>query len=86
MRNATACNHVLQVVASFRVLLAPGEGPTQFHLHDVEVIAMEGGHKYDAPEPPEETKSKGISYAVLGLLVVVLMVLIATGVVPIFAF
>jgi hypothetical protein len=45
---------------------------------------MEGGHKYDAPEPPEETSSKGISYLVLGLVVVGLMVLIATGVVPIF--
>jgi hypothetical protein len=45
---------------------------------------MEGGHKYDAPEPPEETKSKGISYAVLGILVVLLMVLIATGTVQIF--
>ena len=45
---------------------------------------MESGHKYDAPEPPEETSSKGISYAVLGILVVILMVLIATGVVPIF--
>jgi hypothetical protein len=45
---------------------------------------MEGGHKYDAPEPREETSSKGISYAVLGILVVVIMVLIATGVVPIF--
>lgn len=45
---------------------------------------MEGGRKYDAPEPPEETSSKGISYAVLGVLVVILMILIATGVVPIF--
>jgi hypothetical protein len=45
---------------------------------------MESGRKYDAPEPPEETSSKGISYAVLGVLVVILMVLIATGVVPIF--
>jgi hypothetical protein len=47
---------------------------------------MEGGNKYDAPEPPEETSSKGISYAVLGVLVVVLMILIATGTVPIFDF
>ncbi|HSJ19819.1 MAG TPA: hypothetical protein VK964_04530 [Nocardioidaceae bacterium] len=47
---------------------------------------MEGGHKYDAPEPPEETNSKGISYAVLGVLVVVLMILIATGTVQIFNF
>ncbi|HEX6878349.1 MAG TPA: hypothetical protein VF165_22015 [Nocardioidaceae bacterium] len=42
--------------------------------------------KYDAPEPPEETKSKGVGYAVLGVLVVTLMILIATGVVPIFNF
>ncbi|HEX6246946.1 MAG TPA: hypothetical protein VFZ64_03670 [Nocardioidaceae bacterium] len=47
---------------------------------------MEGGHKYDAPEPPEETRSKGISYAVLGALVVIIMILIATGTVPIFGF
>ncbi|MGH3370228.1 MAG: hypothetical protein ACRDPR_09510 [Nocardioidaceae bacterium] len=47
---------------------------------------MEGGRKYDAPEPPEETSSKGISYAVLGILVVVLMVLVATGTVQIFDF
>ena len=40
--------------------------------------------KYDAPEPKEETKSKAISYAVLGILVVVIMLLIATGTVPIF--
>ena len=45
---------------------------------------MEGGKKYDAPEPPEETSSKGVGYAVLGILVVLLMILIATGVVPIF--
>jgi hypothetical protein len=42
--------------------------------------------KYDAPEPPEETKSKGISYAVLGVLVVLLLVLVATGKVQIFNF
>jgi len=47
---------------------------------------MEGGRKYDAPEPREETSAKGISYAVLGILVLILMVLIATGVVPIFDF
>ncbi|HLN77504.1 MAG TPA: hypothetical protein VK204_10710 [Nocardioidaceae bacterium] len=45
---------------------------------------MESGKKYDAPEPPEETSSKGVGYAVLGVLVVILMILIATGVVPIF--
>jgi hypothetical protein len=50
----------------------------------LEVIAVEGGRKYDAPEPKDETKAKGVSYAVLGALVVLIMVLIATGVVPIF--
>ena len=38
---------------------------------------MEGGHKYDAPEPPEETSSKGISYAVLGILVVIIVAMYA---------
>ena len=47
---------------------------------------MEGGHKYDNPEPPEETSSKGVSYAVLGVLVLVLLILIATGTVQIFDF
>ncbi len=42
--------------------------------------------KYDAPEPPEETSSKGISYAVLGVLVLALLVLVATGTVQIFDF
>ncbi|HET6627111.1 MAG TPA: hypothetical protein VFG63_12055 [Nocardioidaceae bacterium] len=45
---------------------------------------MDDGHKYDAPEPKEETRAKGVGYAVLGILVVVLMVLIATGTVQIF--
>jgi len=45
---------------------------------------MESGHKYDAPEPKDETRAKAISYAVLGILVVLIMVLIATGTVQIF--
>jgi hypothetical protein len=44
------------------------------------------GHRYDAPESREERTSKGWDFAILGLLVVVLLVLIASGVVPIFAF
>jgi len=44
---------------------------------------MESGHKYDAPEPKDEVKAKAISYAVLGILVVLIMVLIATGTVQI---
>jgi hypothetical protein len=44
------------------------------------------GHRYDAPESDEERTSKSWDYAILGILVVVIMVLIATGVVPIFDF
>ena len=44
------------------------------------------GHRYDAPESDEDRNSKSWSYLVLGLLVLGLMVLVATGVVPIFSF
>jgi len=47
---------------------------------------MKDGHKYEAPESREDTRSKSYDYAVLGILVVILLVLIATGVVPIFDF
>ncbi|MGA9747424.1 MAG: hypothetical protein WBQ50_08220 [Nocardioides sp.] len=49
-----------------------------------EPLARDDGHRYDMPESPEDTRSKSWDYAALGLLVVVLMVLVATGVVPIF--
>ena len=42
------------------------------------------GHRYDAPESDEDRTSKGWNYLILGILVVVIMVLIATGTVPIF--
>jgi len=42
------------------------------------------GHRYDRPEDRETTLSKEVVYAVLGLLVVVVAVLIATGTVPVF--
>ena len=42
------------------------------------------GHRYDAPESDDSRISKEWAYLVLGLLVIGLMVLIATGVVPIF--
>lgn len=42
------------------------------------------GHRYDAPEDEETRFGKEWSYAALGLLVVVLLVLIATGTVQIF--
>jgi hypothetical protein len=44
------------------------------------------GHRYDAPESDEQRSSKSWDYAILGLLVVVIMFLIATGTVPIFDF
>ncbi|GAA4703153.1 hypothetical protein [Nocardioides conyzicola] len=42
------------------------------------------GHRYDAPESDESRVSKEWVYAVLGILVLLLMVLIATGKVQIF--
>jgi hypothetical protein len=42
------------------------------------------GHRYDAPESDETRRGKEWSYLVLGGLVVLLLVLIATGKVPIF--
>lgn len=42
------------------------------------------GHRYDAPESDESRVSKEWVYGVLGIVVLVLMVLIATGQVQIF--
>jgi hypothetical protein len=42
------------------------------------------GHRYDAPESDETRRGKEWSYLVLGGLVVLLLVLIATDKVPIF--
>jgi hypothetical protein len=43
------------------------------------------GHRYEAPESKETRINKEVAYAVLGILVMVLAVLIATGTVPIFS-
>jgi hypothetical protein len=51
---------------------------------DDERFARPDGHRYDAPESDEDRRSKSWDYLILGILVVVIMVLIATGVVPIF--
>lgn len=51
---------------------------------DDERLARPDGHRYDAPESDETRISKEWVYLVLGLVVVVLMVLVATGTVPIF--
>ena len=47
-------------------------------------MGREAGHHYDAPEPEEERIGKAWVYLILGILVVVLLVLIATGTVQIF--
>jgi len=49
-----------------------------------ERMARPDGHRYDAPESREDTRSKSWDYALLGILVAVILVLIATGTVPIF--
>jgi hypothetical protein len=51
---------------------------------DEERIGRPDGHRYDAPESEEERASKEWVYAVMGLLVLLLLVLIATGTVQIF--
>jgi hypothetical protein len=42
------------------------------------------GHRYEKPESRETTISKEVVYGALGLLVVVIAILIATGTVPIY--
>jgi hypothetical protein len=42
------------------------------------------GHRYEKPESRETTVNKEVVYAILGILVLVIAVLIATGTVPIF--
>jgi len=53
---------------------------------DDERMMRPDGHRYDAPESDEDRSSKSWDYAILGILVAVLLVLVATGVVPIFDF
>jgi hypothetical protein len=49
-----------------------------------ERLGRPDGHRYDAPESDESRISKEWTYGVLGLVVVVLLVLIATGTVQVF--
>lgn len=51
---------------------------------DEDRLGRPDGHRYDAPESDESRVSKEWVYGLLGLLVVVLMLLIATGKVQIF--
>ena len=52
--------------------------------HDDDPMLRPDGHRYEAPESDETRISKEVAYAVLGILVVVIAILIATGTVPIF--
>ena len=47
-------------------------------------IGRPDGHHYDAPESEEEQAGKSWVYAVLRILVLVILVLVATGTVQIF--
>ena len=51
---------------------------------DDEPMLKPDGHRYEKPESRETTVSKEVVYGVLGLVVVVIAILIATGKVQIF--
>jgi hypothetical protein len=51
---------------------------------DDEPMLKPDGHRSEKPESRETTVSKEVVYAVLGLLVVIIAILIATGTVQIF--
>jgi hypothetical protein len=51
--------------------------------HEAQLMRPDG-HRYEAPESRDEQFSKSWAYAGLALVVVLLMVLMATGAVPIF--
>lgn len=42
------------------------------------------GHRYEAPESDEDRRKKGWDYLILGIVVIVILVVIATGKVQIF--
>jgi hypothetical protein len=52
--------------------------------NDEDPMLKPDGHRYDKPESRETTVNKEVVYAILGVLVLVIAVLIATGTVPIF--
>jgi hypothetical protein len=51
--------------------------------HDEQLMRPDG-QRYQAPESDEQRSSKSWAYAAMGLLVVLLLLLMATGAVPIF--
>ncbi len=55
------------------------------HTSDDERMQLPDGHRYDAPESKEDRDSKGFDYLILGALVLILMVLFATGTIPLYS-
>ena len=53
---------------------------------DEDRYGRDEGHVYDVPASVDETRSKSWDYAILAVLVVMFVVLVATGVVPLFKF
>ena len=56
--------------------------------HDTEhdrALMRPDGQRYQAPESEETQQSKGWAYAALAFVVVLLMLLVATGAVPVFS-
>jgi len=52
--------------------------------NDDDPMLRPDGHRYEKPESRDTTVNKEVVYAVLGVVVLVIAVLIATGTVPIF--
>ena len=52
--------------------------------NDDDPMLRPDGHRYEKPESRETTVSKEVVYGILGALVVIIAILIATGKVPIF--
>jgi hypothetical protein len=52
--------------------------------HELQLMKPDG-QRYQAPESDAERSGKNYAYAALGLLVLLLLVLMATGTVPIFS-
>jgi len=52
--------------------------------NDDDPMLRPDGHRYEKPESRDTTVNKGIVYAILGVLVLVIAVLIATGTVRVF--
>jgi hypothetical protein len=53
-------------------------------INDEDRDGRDEGHRYDAPASVGETRSRSWDYAILAVLVVMVVVLVATGVVPLF--